>query len=110
MTAEAALQRFGQRCLNHLLRNEPVTLAGEPEGIHQMRVAVRRLRSALTAVKPMLPVEHHRWASEELKWLTHSLAPARNWDVFVGDLLRTVSDALSNRPELQQLVRAAGPM
>src|ERR1700730_6801533 len=50
MTAEAALQRFGQRCLNHLLRNEPVTLAGEPEGIHQMRVAVRRLRSALTAV------------------------------------------------------------
>jgi len=72
-----------------------------------MRVAVRRLRSALTAVKPMLPVEHHRWASEELKWLTHSLAPARNWDVFVGDLLRTVSDALSNRPELQQLVRAA---
>jgi inorganic triphosphatase YgiF len=107
MTAEAALQRFGQRCLNHLLRNEPVTLAGEPEGIHQMRVAVRRLRSALTAVKPMLPVEHHRWASEELKWLTHSLAPARNWDVFVGDLLRTVSDALSNRPELQQLVRAA---
>jgi triphosphatase len=107
MTVEAALQRFGQRCLNHLLRNEPVTLAGEPEGIHQMRVAVRRLRSVLTAVKPMLPVEHHRWASEELKWLAHSLAPARSWDVFVGDLLRTVSDALSNRPELQQLVRAA---
>jgi inorganic triphosphatase YgiF len=107
MTVEAALQRFGQRCLTHLLRNEPVTLAGEPEGIHQMRVAVRRLRSALTAVKPMLPVEHHRWASEELKWLTDSLAPARNWDVFVGDLLRTVTDALSNRPELQQLVSAA---
>jgi inorganic triphosphatase YgiF len=31
MTVEAALQRFGQRCLNHLLRNEPVALAGEKE-------------------------------------------------------------------------------
>jgi inorganic triphosphatase YgiF len=77
MTVEAALQRFGQRCLTHLLRNEPVVLAGEAEGAHQMRVAVRRLRSALTAVKSLLPVDHHRWVSEELKWLTQSLAPAR---------------------------------
>jgi CHAD domain-containing protein len=107
MTVETALQRFGQGCLNHLLRSEPVALAGEPEGVHQMRVAARRLRSALTAVKPMLPAEHHRWASIELNWLAHSLAPARNWHAFVGDLLRTVSDALSNRPELQQLVHAA---
>jgi triphosphatase len=107
MTVEDALQRFGQRCLNHLLRNESAALAGEPEGIHQMRVAVRRLRSALTGVKPILPAEDHRWTSEELTWLTHSLAPARNWDVFVGDLLRTVSDELPNRPELQQLVSAA---
>jgi triphosphatase len=92
------------------LHNEAATLAGEAEGIHQMRVAVRRLRSALAAFKPMLPVEHHHWASEELKWLTHSLAPARNWDVFVGELLRTVIDALSNRPGLQQLVRARRPI
>jgi inorganic triphosphatase YgiF len=107
MTVEAALQRFGQQCLSHLLCNEPDALAGVPEGIHQMRVAVRRLRSALAALKPMLTAAHHHWVSEDLRWLTHSLAPARNWDVFVGDLLRTVSDALSNRPELEKLLRAA---
>jgi inorganic triphosphatase YgiF len=99
MTVEAALQRFGQRCLTHLLRNEPVVLAGEAEGAHQMRVAVRRLRSALTAVKSLLPVDHHRWVSEELKWLTQSLAPARNWDVFGSELLRSVSDTLLDRPD-----------
>jgi triphosphatase len=107
MTVEAALQRFGQRCLNHLLRNEPVALAGEPEGVHQMRVAARRLRSVLSALKPMLPPAHHRWTSEELRWLTHALAPARNWDIFTADLLRPVNDALPDRHEMKHLVSAA---
>lgn len=107
MTVEAALQRFGQRCLNHLLCNEPVALAGEPEGVHQIRVAVRRLRSALSALKPMLPAEHHRWASEELRWFTRALAPMRNWDIFTGDLLRPVREALPNRHEIERLISAA---
>jgi CHAD domain-containing protein len=55
MAVEAALQRFGRQCLTQLQRNEPVALAGESEGIHQMRVAVRRLRSLRSALKPMLP-------------------------------------------------------
>jgi len=106
MATEAAFQHFGRQCLAHLLRNEPAMLAGEPEGIHQMRVAVRRLRSALSALKPMLPLEHHCWISEELKWLTHTLGPARNWDTFTASLLRPVSDALSASRELEDLVRA----
>jgi inorganic triphosphatase YgiF len=110
MTVEAALQCFGQRCIDHLLHNEVVALAGDSEAIHQMRVAVRRLRSALSALKSVLPAEQCRWASEELKWLTHALGPARNWDIFVGDLVRPVSDALPDRRELEQLVSAAGQL
>ena len=106
MAVEAALQRFGRQCLTHLLHNEPVMLAGEPEGIHQMRVAVRRLRSVLSALKPMLPLEHQRWASEELEWFTHALGPARNWDEFATSLLGPVSDALSASRELEYLVTA----
>jgi triphosphatase len=107
MAVEAALQRFGRQCLTHLLRNEPVVLACESEGIHQMRVAVRRLRSVLSALKPMLPQKHHRWASEELKWLTHALGPTRNWDIFAANLAAPVSEALSANRELEYLVRAA---
>jgi triphosphatase len=107
MTVEAALQCFGQRCLAHLLHNEFIALAGDAEAIHQMRVAVRRLRSALSALKSMLPTEHYRWASEELKWLTHALGPARNWDIFIAHLVRPVSDALPDHRELEQLVSAA---
>jgi uncharacterized protein YjbK len=46
MAVEAALRSFAQACLNHLLNNEKAALAGEPEAIHQMRVAVPHLRSA----------------------------------------------------------------
>jgi CHAD domain-containing protein len=72
-----------------------------------MRVAVRRIRSALSTLKNMLPAEHQSSISEELKWLVHSLAAARNWDVFVVELLRTVNDALTSRRELEHLARAA---
>jgi inorganic triphosphatase YgiF len=98
MSVEAALQGLGRHCLTHMLRNEPVMLAGEPEGVHQMRVAVRRLRSVLSALKPMLPPEQHRWASDELKWLTHALGPARNWDTFADSLLRPLTESLSLEP------------
>ena len=80
-------------------------LGGAPEGVHQMRVAVRRLRSVLSAVRPMLPLEHHRWVSEEMKWLTHVLGPVRNWDVLATDLIRPVCDALPANGELAHLVK-----
>jgi len=106
MSAEAALERIGRRCLTHLLSNEQAALAGEPEGIHQMRVAVRRLRSALLALKRPLQKKHYRWASEELRWLAHTLAPVRNLDVFAACLVRPVTQALPAGPELERLIDA----
>jgi inorganic triphosphatase YgiF len=50
MTVEATLQCFGQRYLAHLLHNEFVALADDAEAIHQVRVAVRRLRSTRSAL------------------------------------------------------------
>src|SRR3981081_4597436 len=58
---EAAPERIGRRCLTHLLSNEQAALTDEPEGNHQMRVAIRRLRSALLALKRALPLTRYRW-------------------------------------------------
>src|SRR6185503_6302413 len=44
MTFGAALQQIGGSCLAQLLHNEAAVLAAEAEGVHQMRVAMRRLR------------------------------------------------------------------
>ena len=106
MTVEAALQNIGRVCISHLLRNEPAVLASQPDGIHQMRVAARRLRAALSALKPMIPAAQYQWALDELKWLAGTLGPARNWDVFAANLLEPVERALSVEKDLKRLAEA----
>jgi triphosphatase len=106
MSVEAALERIGRRCLTHLLSNEQAALEGEPEGIHQMRVAVRRLRSALLALKRPLQKKHYRWASQELKWLAHVLGPVRNLDIFAACLVRPVTHALPAGLDFERLIGA----
>ena len=94
MSVEAALQEIGRACLAHLLRNEAAALDGEPEGVHQMRVAVRRMRSAISSFKKLLPAADRRWISCELGWLVDVLGSARNLDVFAAELLPPAQAAL----------------
>jgi triphosphatase len=107
MTVEAVLQSVGNECVRHLLRNEAAAIAGDAEAFHQMRVALRRLRSVLSAVKSMLPAEQFGWLQAELKWLAASLAPVRDWDVYTTDLLAPVRSALPDDADFEQLTEAA---
>ncbi|MGO8916479.1 MAG: CHAD domain-containing protein [Stellaceae bacterium] len=104
-TVERVLQEIGRRCLLYVVRNAPAALADVPEAVHQMRVAVRRLRSALAGIKPMLSGEHYAWANGELRSLTAALGAPRAWDVFAEQLLRPVIAALPEEKELGRLAR-----
>jgi len=94
MSVEGALQQIGRACLAHLLHNEAAALDGQPEGVHQMRVAVRRMRSAISSFKKLLPAADRRWISCELGWLVDVLGSARNLDVFAAELLPPAQAAL----------------
>jgi inorganic triphosphatase YgiF len=107
MTVEAVLQAFGCESLGLVLRNEPAVLAGIAEGLHQMRVALRRLRAVLNTFKRMLPGEQYRSVSGELRWLARALGPARNWDVFAASILAPVTSALLGAEDREGLSRAA---
>ena len=104
---EAALRAIGLACLKHLSRNEAAALAGMPGGIHQMRVAVRRLRAILSGFAERLPDHQRRWASEELRWLADALAPVRNLDVFEATLLRPAQKAAAEPAAFEPLRQAA---
>jgi triphosphatase len=105
MTVDAVLHGIGLSCLLPTVKNAPAALAGVPDAIHQMRVSARRLRSLLSAVKPMLSAEHYRWANDELKWLLDSLGEARNWHVVTENLLKPVQSALPLPEDLDPLLR-----
>ena len=69
MTTGTALRRIVRSCAEQIVGNEAAVLAGRPEGVHQMRVGVRRLRAILSAFAPLLPQIEYRWFSDELRWL-----------------------------------------
>lgn len=69
--------------LRALLAYEPGTRSGaDPEDLHQMRVAVRRMRSVLK-LSPSPATGHVR---AELKWLGAALGEVRDLDVLIGHL------------------------
>jgi CHAD domain-containing protein len=106
MPAEEALRRIGLAYLDQIRQNETAVLAGSAEGVHRMRVAVRRLRAVLSAFGRMLPqAERHR-ASQELRWLAGALGAARNLDVFAHALVAPARRALGERDGLAALGEA----
>jgi inorganic triphosphatase YgiF len=107
MTVEGVLQDIGRHCISHALGHEAAAVEGEPEGVHQMRVAARRLRAAVSALKIIIPASDYQWVSGELQWLAGELGPARNWDVFTASLLRPVEQALPVEVSLGCLLEAA---
>lgn len=74
--------------LEQLQANEHGMLAGgDSEFLHQMRVAVRRLRSVFAAYAAVAPGESTDALRRELKWAGGRLGLARDWDVFAAELL-----------------------
>jgi CHAD domain-containing protein len=78
--------------LRALLAHEPGTRTGEDiEDLHQMRVAVRRMRATLKAARPLLDPA---WADDlraELGWLGGALGPVRDLDVLLLRLHREIA-------------------
>jgi inorganic triphosphatase YgiF len=81
---EVALAAILSSALEQVLANESPARAGEdPEGVHQMRVGVRRLRSALGLFRPLLPRDECEGFRKELRDLAGVLGGARDLDVFI---------------------------
>lgn len=93
-TAMAAILRYG---LLHWTLNEAAVLDGEDrEGVHQMRVGLRRLRSALSLFRDVISRRELTWLRDETRWLAKRLGPARDLDVFQDELLAPI---VALRPE-----------
>ena len=79
-----------------------------PEPVHQMRVAVRRLRSAIQVFRRALRCPAVDAADVGLKALAARLGPTRDWDVFVTETAATAEAAFPTEPRLRRLLVAAG--
>jgi triphosphatase len=83
MHAGDGLRVIGRSCLRQVADNAPALEASDPEGVHQMRVGLRRLRAAMSLFRDLLTDAQSAALKRELKWLTKELAPARELEVLV---------------------------
>ncbi|HBP87911.1 MAG TPA: CYTH and CHAD domain-containing protein [Nitrospirales bacterium] len=76
-----------------MLRHDPGTRLGrDSEALHQMRVATRRIRAILRAVRSFLAPEWTEHARKEMGWLSSLLGEVRDWDVLLGYFQKNFHD------------------
>lgn len=93
--AGTVFRAVARSCLHHLRVNETAFLEGprDPGALHQMRVALRRLRSALTLFAPLFEDDPRAAAlGDEIKRVTEPFGEARNLDVFLHDTLPILAE------------------
>ncbi|MBS7811418.1 CHAD domain-containing protein [Roseococcus sp. XZZS9] len=78
-----------------------------PRGVHQSRVAIRRLRSILKLFRPAVDGPDWRAWDAQLGDLARALGSARDWDVFLGGIGAGTVVALDGDIRLKRLMAAA---
>lgn len=109
-SAGDAVLAYVRAQFDEIVRQDLRIRRDEPDAVHQMRVAARRMRSALRVYRRLLPGTDR--LREELRWLGRRLAPARDLEVQHAHFQAAVSslpDELVVGPVLARLTRHFGP-
>lgn len=107
--ADDALCAIFGNCLQHFLGNwHSVVLANDAEGIHQMRVALRRFRSAVSLLDERQQ-DQMRELIADAKGFAFVLGQARDYDVLLSEIVDPVANRLgqeSGVPHLSEPILA----
>ena len=110
---QAAFRAVVQATLSQIETNaRGVLLSDDPEFLHQLRVGLRRLRSALRAFRSLLAKKQVKRVTHALRKVTPKLGAARDWDVLVARLeahgeLEMLQKARRERDNARRVARRA---
>jgi len=106
---EALVALLGMQLCEILAHDPGARLGEDPEGVHEMRVAVRRTRALLHAGGVLVEGDTNAFR-DELRWLGQALGDVRDLDVLVAHLgdradLLEAEDRITARKLLRSLER-----
>lgn len=107
--AQAPLDAFraiAAACIAQLQWNALGAGEPDPEFIHQMRVALRRLRSALRTFRPALPAGFEQAVVPPIRDLSRSLGGARDWDVLAAEIVGPAQAAFADNARMAALAES----
>jgi CHAD domain-containing protein len=100
MSAGRAFTLIGRSCLRQLVANEPATIKRDAEALHQMRIALRRLRAAISLFSDVVSDNRVETIKTELRWLGREFGPARDLDSFLIEVLKPLRKQQPKEPGL----------
>ena len=100
VSAGLAFTLICRTCLRHLVANEPATIKRDAEALHQMRIAVRRIRAAISLFSDVVNDDRVEAIKSELRWFARELGPARDLDAFLFEVLRPLKKQHKSEPGL----------
>ena len=100
MSAGRAFTLVGRACLRHLVANVPAMLAQDGTALHQMRVALRRLRAAISLFSAVAGDDRAEAIKIELRWLAQELGPARDLDTLILEVIKPMRQQYREEPGL----------
>jgi CHAD domain-containing protein len=86
MACDTAFRVVARRCLRDLAANREATCQGDPTALHQMRIALTRLRTVILFFSPMVADSQRSQIRDELKWINAHLGAVRDLDVAIERL------------------------
>lgn len=81
LSCAEALHVVTRDCLAAIKRNHPATRGGNADALHNMRIALTRLRTALLFFAPVIEAPQTVRLKREAAWLNDKLGAARDLDV-----------------------------
>jgi CHAD domain-containing protein len=81
MASDTAFRIVADRYVQDLTANHEAACGGDPGALHQMRIALTRLRTAILFFAPMVDDDQRAHIKTELKWLNSQLGTVRDLDV-----------------------------
>lgn len=101
--AQAAALVVGVRAVEVFEHSDGVLDLAEPERVHDMRVATRRLRAAMEVFAPCFPRERLRRALKDVKALADALGARRDCDVEIELLARFAAEDETDRVDREAI-------
>ncbi|MGD0421627.1 MAG: CYTH and CHAD domain-containing protein [Xanthobacteraceae bacterium] len=105
MTTGRAFTLIGRACLRQIVANVSSVISRDVEALHQMRVALRRLRAAISLFSEVVSDDRVNTIKTELRWLARECGPARDLDTLLVEVLRPLRNQHANEPGLVSICR-----
>lgn len=101
MACDTAFRIIARRHLDTVIAHHDGTCSGDPDALHETRLALTHLRAAIRFFSPMVDdaIRPEIWT--ELKWLNSQLGMVRDLDVAIDTMVRVSGKDLASIAQLQ---------